>query len=53
MWSGDGVAGLAKFVGEDGRGARFEVGELGVGVDVFVGVDKRGFLREERCGESE
>ncbi len=33
---GDGVAGVAEILGEDGGGALFVVGEFGMGVEVFV-----------------
>jgi hypothetical protein len=48
---GDGVAGLAEFIGEDAGGAGLGVGELRVSVDVFVDVDEGSFLREERSGD--
>ena len=41
---GDGVAGGAEIGGEEGGGVGFEVGELGVGVELFVDVDERGGL---------
>ena len=49
---GDGVARVAEGCGEDAGGAGFEVGELGVGVNVFVGVDEGGGLVVDEGGES-
>ena len=41
---GHGIAGLAQFGGEEGCGAVFKVGELGMRVEVLVGIDQTGKL---------
>jgi hypothetical protein len=41
---GDGVAELAEFDGEEGRGLLFVMGELGIMVEVLVGLGERGEL---------
>ncbi len=48
---GDGVAGLAEGVGEQGRGLLLVVGELGVAVELLVGGDEGGELRLLEGGE--
>ena len=48
---GDGVAGVAEILGEDGGGALFVVGEFGVGVEVFVDFDEGGLGEGGSGGE--
>ena len=60
---GNGVAGFAQFLGEQGGGVLFVMRELGVGVDSLVGIDQAGefvvdeggkVLREQgHCDEAE